>query len=648
MFSRLTFFGIAFFFSLSSLGQSSLKLTGEKIHSENDRIIIEGNVKAEYENMKLETQKLIYLKEEKKIVASGKVRFLRGAIQFTCDRLVYFTEEKRGKGEGNLKGKYDKWYFTAKKIEFDEKKIKLFHVKYTTCNLSPPHYHFQAKEAIFYLKEKVVAKGNSFFLGRIPLFYFPYFEYPLKDLPYGWVHKLGSSNKKGLFLLSHYNWYCNPELRGRIYLDLLEKKGIGEGMDAEWKKENSRFYIYGFQFQEKEKYYEKYESREGAREGKDRLKRWKINFRGIKFNNESIVAFKFEKMSDPFYNLDFYSEETKKGWSEYPLKRKPETYLFLEKNSPLYTAGIKGKWKVNYFQKILEEKPTIYYSLPLYPLNWGEYSLQSNISYLSKEPDGEKSLRILSTQSLTHPINIGNWEINPRIYFSLDFYDEDFKERGYCGYRLRFSKRFFNINPSRTSLFLPYFTLVGRTPSFSSQNSLPYFEEKDRIKGMRGLNTGFWGNWEWGERCFTWNFSGKGIEKGEKEEKTIFQEWSWKITDFLSFEGFHLFDLNENRRNYDSFSLVLKRKTFRVKCGYNFSYPEEENISLSSKWKISDIWNLKFYERYNIEHSFSEESRITVEKKLHCWRMFVMLKSEKRVGESRDWEILVGFRIIGI
>ena len=602
-----------------------------------------------YREVSLTADRVIYWQKKEKVVAEGKVVFRRRDFEFLTDKLTYLLREGEGWGEGGIRGSYRNWYFRGEGFSFTPEKITIQEAKFTTCSLKKPHYFISTGELVIFLKDRVVARNSLFFLGKIPLFYFPYYETSLKDLPYGWVHRVGTSDRKGFTLLSHYNWWKNPRLRGRYYLDWMERKGWGGGMDVEWKEQFMKNYLYVYGFKERERYYRRYEERDEARTGEDRLKRWKIYLRGKGRRGDVDFSYRLEKLSDPLFNRDFYMEEREKGWSEYPLRREPETGFFLEKNSLRDTLGIKGRWRVNYFEEVLEEKPTLYYSLPYRSLSSGFFSFRSSLSYLSQEPRGEEGTRFLNRYTFTQPVIRRPWSITPRVYTSLDFYGEreKFFARPYTGYEITFSRTDPREDKKGLSNLFSYITLFGNTPSFTSQKDISFFEERDKIRGSRGVRVGWESIREGEERSFLWYTSIEAREEGRREEKSIFEEWDWEIHPRVSLGGGHLFDLGEEKRKYDSIYVNIKGEKVRTSLGYNF-YEGRENLTLSWKWKPSGLWNVKWYERYNIEKSYSEESKIEWERRLHCWKMQVILKGEREEGRKKEWGIYIAFRIIGL
>lgn len=96
------------------------------------------------------------------------------------DFLEYSTETEKGRIIQS-KSEYEEGIYYGKKL-FREKK-NIFYVDdgyYTTCDAKEPHYHFKSSRMKLIEGEKMICRPVVFYLGRVPLLYFPYYVFPLK------------------------------------------------------------------------------------------------------------------------------------------------------------------------------------------------------------------------------------------------------------------------------------------------------------------------------------------------------------------------------------------------------------------------------------------------------------------------------------
>ena len=653
MFNKVSLSLIFLLSFLTPLFSSPLPINveGENVSFHENKMVAEGNVRINYKDLFIHSDKASFDISKKIVVAKGNVSLKEGKNYLECDELIYDLKNKKGYIKGIKRGISPPWFWKGEKIEkFSEKKIILRKGEFTTCDRIPPHYHFSAKKVVIYPDDKIKSYNVMMYLGKLPVFYFPYYEAPIKKRPYGWVHWISNSPRRGFSILSHYNWYKNPSLSGKFFIDFEKYKGFGEGGKIRWKREKEKGYFYAYNFNEKGKYYKKYEeNRKNARRGKDKLKRWKIYSKYIKEWNKNTFAAKFEKLSDPNFNQDFYFEEGIRGWDSYPLRRDAENYFFLEKNTSSFTYGIKGNFNANYFDRKLEEKPTFYFSIPSYYFSNFLYSFSMETSYLSKI--GEKdSIRMLSEQKISFPYNKNSWEIKPSLTLRSDFYGKDRKKdeewRNSVSEELKISKRFQGLIGKSYISTIPYILFLEQNHPYQNQDNLPYFDKRDRIKGKRSLRIGIDEMWEGERKNLDLLYYVEGIKNGDT---FMNGEIKWKINPHISLSNYGRWGLNRKGKNFSSSELSIKKENFRITLGHDLYDDENLNIGrVHLKHKISDLWNFNIYERYNIRYSFLEESKIEMERTLHCWKVKFIIKTEKSRGKKPDVQFLIAFRIKGL
>ncbi|NOZ64535.1 MAG: LPS-assembly protein LptD [Caldiserica bacterium] len=646
------FFVVLFFLflSLSALFSSPLpfNIEGDSVSIHKDRVVAKGKVKITFKDIVIQADEISFDIPRKNIQAKGNVFFKRGSDSFKAEEVVYNIKEKSGYVKGIKEGVSPPWFWKGEKIEkFTADEIILQKGEFTTCDRAYPHYHFVASKITIYTDDRIEAWNVVMYLGKLPVFYFPYYQLPIKDKPYGWVHWVGSSGRRGLSILSSYNWYVNPSLRGKLFIDWEENKGWGEGGDLEWKREREKGYFYAYNFTEKERYYEKFEQdEENARTGKEKLERWKVYSRFLKEWEGNTFAFKWEKLSDPNYNRDFYFEEKIRGWDTYPLRRDPETYFFLEKNLIPFTYGVRGVFQANYFEQKVEEKPSFYFSLPAYSISPFLYYLDVETSYLSSKPEKD-SVRMLSRQKISLPLSRNNWEFVPSAVLRTDFYGKnregDEAWRSAVSEELRISRRFTGKAGNSFITVLPYIVFFEQNRPYQDQDKLPYFDEQDRIKAKRSTKLGIDEIWERDGSSLDFSSELESIRRGDNLLNTRVK---WKFNPRVSLSHYSKWNLSEKGDNFSSSVLSVKKGKINTDFGYNL-YDDEDlkNTWVSIGYKPSELWNLHVGARYNINYSFLEEGKIELRRVLHCWEMQIIVKTEKEKGERPDIQFLVAFNI---
>jgi hypothetical protein len=134
----------------------------------------------------------------------------------------------------NLSGGTNQVYFvTNALISTDDYDLSAYRVRARQMTIVPGD-HFEARQA-------------TLFVGRTPVFYWPYYRRSLKKHPNNFEFVPGERTIFGPYLLSAYNWYGNGLLDGTIHLDERERRGIAAGPDllfhmGDWGEAAFRYY----------------------------------------------------------------------------------------------------------------------------------------------------------------------------------------------------------------------------------------------------------------------------------------------------------------------------------------------------------------------------------------------------------------------
>ncbi len=201
-----------------------------------------------------------YLQEKKMVTASKNIVITYKDVTMTCDEITVNLDTKDAVAEGNVKITQKDAYFTGEKIYYNfeaktgrvvngyvnsepfygkaqemeklsEKEVRLERGYVTTCELEKPHYRIQARQVRIYMDDKVIAKHVLFFLGKVPIMYFPYYIQPLKERSAHATLFVGQDKDWGYYGLSSYKYYFSEICKGRFLLDYRTKKGLAYGID---------------------------------------------------------------------------------------------------------------------------------------------------------------------------------------------------------------------------------------------------------------------------------------------------------------------------------------------------------------------------------------------------------------------------------
>jgi len=214
-------------------------ITYEKIEGE-DLIIARDGVQLKYQDIEVKADYLKINLSTNLLFGSGEVLFKQDETETNCEELTYNWETKkvlllRLKGEITGEGIKGKVYYQGDEMENFPETVEITEGSFTTCELEEPHYHIVAKEMIIYPKDKIIVRNISWYEGKKKIITLPYFlifldhktQQPI--LP-----KIGQNSADGWFIKTNFNYYIDEKSYGTLYIDWLEKKGIGMGVEHTW------------------------------------------------------------------------------------------------------------------------------------------------------------------------------------------------------------------------------------------------------------------------------------------------------------------------------------------------------------------------------------------------------------------------------
>jgi hypothetical protein len=147
---------------------------------------------------------------------------------------------------------------------FEPNLIKLHHARFSTCDypVGYEHYHMQASTITVRPGKSISATNVVLYMGKIPVFYIPYFGRNMKDPRVPFQFDTGSSSYLGRYVLFTVNYLFSPVNYGSLYLDYFQKKGLGLGFRHEIElNQYSVLSLYGFHVTEKDTKQERWEGR---------------------------------------------------------------------------------------------------------------------------------------------------------------------------------------------------------------------------------------------------------------------------------------------------------------------------------------------------------------------------------------------------
>ncbi len=193
------------------------------------------NVVVTYRDMRLAADEVTYDDNAKILTANGRLKFSRNEEQLDASHVSLNVETKAG-DFSNVSGKMGPGFFiTAEQAHrTEEGQYQLKNATVTTCDGPRPGWTLALARAVVDPNKRLVAKGSTFRLENVPLFYMPYITIPSEDRPRqtGFlIPTTSTSTTKGRSLRESFYWAINRSADATFTGEYFTKRGPAGAVD---------------------------------------------------------------------------------------------------------------------------------------------------------------------------------------------------------------------------------------------------------------------------------------------------------------------------------------------------------------------------------------------------------------------------------
>jgi len=631
-----------------------------------------------------------YFHEKKQVIGTGNVSITYKDVILTCDKITVYLDTREGIAEGNVKIRQSDAYFTGDKISynFDTRKgdivdgyisarpffgkaesidkaavkddFKINQGYVTTCDLDNPHYRIQAKQVMVYVNDKVVAKHVLFYIGNVPVMYWPYYVQSLKDRKTHISVIPGQDKDWGYYVLTAYRYYLADWSRGDILLDYRSKKGLGEGVN--------HYLDTGQVGKGAFKFYYTHENDMLTFEPTGAVRsRYRYQYRhrwDMGPDTGTYMIGELNKLSDKDIIKDiFYNEYEELGAT-------PDNYISFITTKPEYATEFLVRGRLNNFQTVVER-------MPQYSINIYNYQIKNtnfyytgaasgaylNMAYDNTNAAPGQALKDVSTvrvdaynqvsyaAKLFKALSTTPYFGVRETYYSRNRWgdtnelrtifqagvDNQIKFYKIYDYSTNFMDLDINslrhvITPMANYYYMHQPTIdpdnlnqFDGTDSFSANNGILLGLE-NRLQTKRGTP----GNMSsvdlatlmiWSDYAFKLDKESVRLNKNKFKNLDFQLElipYSWAyITSKLSV------DTNRYTIQSGSVDLVMNGgEKWQLIVGQRYENVPTGITSLltmDAMYRINKLWRIRAYERFNVYTGAMEEQEYTIYRDLHCW-----------------------------
>ena len=419
---------------------------------------------ARYDN----TTKVVYVE--------GNVRIYRGVELYVGDSGSYNTETREI--EANKLRTVDfPFDLGGERIRTIGENASLVQKgSFTTHDAENPDFQLRSTTVRVYENDRVIMKNVTLYVGRVPIFYWPYLYQSLDD-SFSFVISPAYMSSWGPTLLSRLTFPITDNIKGNVRLDYRGRRGVAGGFetDVKYGKDRSSFAKLRTYFIQDEN---PFVNRTSLPRGSIPKERYRFSLEDRTNFGKGFAGFAtLTKLSDDLVLQDFFQ-------AEFRVNPRPENIIAVNRYHPRYVLSAFTRFQMNNFHEVTERLPEIALDIERQPVFGtpifyeGEASLANlrrNFPRGALEQDYE-AVRFDTFHQFAYPQTYFGWlSFVPRVGGRFTYYS---RSRDVTGFPFEES----------TNPYLPDFLLP---PPRRDQFPLAYGDERFRVVLNAGAEASF-------------------------------------------------------------------------------------------------------------------------------------------------------------
>jgi len=384
----------------------------------NETIIASGGVTGRFENVMIRADRMSGNPETGDLHIEGDILFERGNVLWQGSELDYnFIKQEGLFGPSALY--FEPAFMSADHVErVSTNEYLLRGVTFTTCPKDSPHIHARAKEARLVDEKYIKAKGVTFYVGKVPVFYVPYWRHTLSDNVF--TFELGIGSEWGAFALTKTTLPITENIDSITDINLYSERGVGVGQGFAWEYPEAVGEFAAFYLRDEDPY-RRFDSPEQISDDRYRFKLEHLQ----NFTDTHYLNTKWNYLSDPAILEEFFKRE-------YRSNPQPENYASWVYGNSFVGSEVFVNKRLNDFYDNVDRAE---YSADLYRTRLGNspFFLQSEntIAHLERvyastntTQSAYDSVRIDSANTLYLPQRYGFLSLVPRVGYRATYYSK--------------------------------------------------------------------------------------------------------------------------------------------------------------------------------------------------------------------------------
>src|SRR5207253_3924365 len=270
-----------------------------------------------------------YDSQRHEVSAEGHVRIYREDKLYIAEHGTYNLDTKEIHAD-TLRSSSEPYFVNAEKlVNFSDGHSIVENGDFTTDDSSDPDFHFHAHKVRIYENDRVVFQNVTFYVGKVPIFWWPY-AYQSLDDAFSFSISPAFLSSWGPSLLTSVTFPITEKIKGRVHLDYRTRRGPAIGFDANidyGKDDSSWAHLKTYYIQDQNPLV----NRTSLPRNAVPTGRYRLSLEDhTEFTDDIYGIVDITKLSDPFVMQDFYQ-------SEFRIDPQPDNVGAIAKTSPFYT-----------------------------------------------------------------------------------------------------------------------------------------------------------------------------------------------------------------------------------------------------------------------------------------------------------------------
>jgi LPS-assembly protein len=436
------------FQSGAAAGPVPVEINSDQTRLEGGIAVAEGNVVVRYSGITIYCDYAEYNPNTHDIVLRGNVRLYRDTYAFTADRAIYNLQTKQLKMSdfGGPKRPFE--VVGDDLLSPRENQYTILNGFITTSDSSKPDYQLRARTIRIYADDRIILSNVTLFVGRTPIFWFPYIYQSLNN-QFSYNLAPGYNSIWGAYLLTSLVFPITTNVSGELHFDLRTSRGPAGGFETNYhfgEGTSGRLQLYGI-YDENPNINDTALDRVPIGSG-----RYRIEYQSRTYITNDLTAIvDFNKLSDQYYLQDFYP-------AIFSYDPQPDTYMELTKSGEAYTLSLLARPQLDNFQETAARLPELSWDVARTPLFNGPifYEATTSAGYLN---------RVFAATTGNESVDLQSGALNPDYsFFRLDTFHQLIFPHTYFGW--------LSLVPS-VGFRATYYSTTGNFTESDVNNPLP-------------------------------------------------------------------------------------------------------------------------------------------------------------------------------